>query len=116
MQLAASGVGECARTGGRTHGGRAEVGAAIESINETETYPMTGCWFTSPLLASGCETGIVFFLETAQQVLFAQQFGLQPSGLGVFERMQEAAGSCRGLTIIANAMANKIGPFRIANV
>jgi hypothetical protein len=43
-------------------------------------------------LASGGETGIVLFFEAAQQVLFAQQFGLQPSGLGRFERMQEAAG------------------------
>jgi hypothetical protein len=51
----------------------------------------------------------VFFLETAQQVLFAQQFGLHPSWLGAFERMQEAAGSCNGLTSMASTTANKMG-------
>jgi hypothetical protein len=48
-------------------------------------------------------------LETAQQFLFAQQFGLQPCGFGAFERMHEAAGSCSGLIAIANTTANRIG-------
>lgn len=108
MQVAARGGGECARTGRFTHAGGAEVTTAIESINGTETNPITGSWLTTPLFESGCETGIVFFFETAQQVLFAQQFGLQPSGLGAFERMQDAAGSCSGLTNIANTTANRI--------
>jgi hypothetical protein len=60
-------------------------------------------------LASGCETGIVLFFEVAQQVLFAQQCGLQPSGLGAFERMHEAAGSWSGRTAIASTTANRIG-------
>jgi len=51
----------------------------------------------------------VFFFEAAQQLLFAQQFGLQPSGLGRFERMQEAAGSWSGRTSIARTMAIRIG-------
>jgi hypothetical protein len=67
-------------------------------------------------LASGGETGIVLFFEVAQQVLFAQQFGLQPSGLGAFERMQEAAGSCRGRTSIASTTANRIAVFRITDI
>jgi hypothetical protein len=58
----------------------------------------------------------VFFLESAQQLLFAQQRGLQPSGLGAFERMQEAAGSWRGRTAIATTTANRIGAvFRMTN-
>jgi hypothetical protein len=59
----------------------------------------------------------VFFLETAQQLLFAQQFGLQPSALGAFERMHEAAGSWSGLTNIASTTANRIvAVFRMAGI
>jgi hypothetical protein len=67
-------------------------------------------------LASGGETGIVLFVEVAQQVLFAQQCGLQPSGLGAFERMHEAAGSCSGRTSIASTTANRIAVLRIADI
>jgi hypothetical protein len=59
----------------------------------TEKNPMSCCAFASPDLASGCEIGVVLFFEVAQQLLFAQQCGLQPSGLGAFDRMQDAAGS-----------------------
>lgn len=56
----------------------------------------------------------MFFFETAQQVLFAQQFGLQPSGLGAFERMQEAAGSWSGRANIASTTAIRMAAvFRI---
>jgi hypothetical protein len=82
---------------------------ANESINGTETNAIACCWFASPLLASGGEFGIVLFFEVAQQVLFAQQFGLQPSGLTAFERMHEAAGSWSGRTAIASTTAIKIG-------
>jgi hypothetical protein len=71
----------------------AKAVSAIESIKGTEMNPITWSWLPSLLLESGGENGCVFFFEVAQQVLFAQQFGLQPSGLGAFERMQEAAGS-----------------------
>jgi hypothetical protein len=68
-------------------------------------------------LASGGETGIVLFFEVAQQVLFAQQFGLQPSGLGAFTRMQEAAGSWSGLIAIASTTAIRIGAvLRMTNI
>ena len=57
------------------------------------------------------------FLETAQQLLFAQQFGLQPSALGAFERMHEAAGSWSGLPNMASTTANRIvAVFRIAHI
>ena len=59
----------------------------------------------------------MFFLETAQQLLFAQQFGLQPSWLTAFERMHDAAGSWSGLTNIASTTANRIvAVFRIADI
>jgi hypothetical protein len=59
----------------------------------------------------------VLLLETAQHVSLAQQCGLQPSVLGPFERMQEAAGSCSGLTNIARTTANRIGAvFRMADI
>jgi hypothetical protein len=65
-------------------------------------------------LRSGGETGVVLFFELAQQLLFAQQFGLQPSALGAFERMQEAAGSWSGRTTMASTTANRIvAVFRI---
>gem|GEM_PF-5370407 len=84
-------------------------------MSGTETNPIACCWFASLLLASGGETGIVLFFEVAQQLLFAQQFGLQPSGLGAFDRMQEAAGSWRGRIAIANTTAIRIGAaLRIA--
>jgi hypothetical protein len=68
-------------------------------------------------LASGGETGIVLFFEVAQQVLFAQHFGLQPSRLTAFERMQEAAGSWSGRTAIASTPAIKIGAvLRMTNI
>ncbi|MEY2510963.1 MAG: hypothetical protein QOE26_1726 [Verrucomicrobiota bacterium] len=67
-------------------------------------------------MASGGAAGCVFFFETAQQLLFAQQFGLQPSGLTAFERMQEAAGSCSGRTSMATTTANRIAVFRITDI
>jgi hypothetical protein len=67
-------------------------------------------------LASGGETGIVLFFEVAQQLLFAQQCGLQPSGLDAFERMQEAAGSWSGRTTIVSTTANRIAVFRITDI
>jgi hypothetical protein len=57
----------------------------------------------------------VAFLESAQQVLFAQQFGLQPSELGAFERTHDAAGSWSGLASIANTTVTTIvAVFRIS--
>jgi hypothetical protein len=41
--------------------------------------PISNCWPASLLLTSGGEIGPVLFFETAQQVLFAQHFGLQAS-------------------------------------
>jgi hypothetical protein len=68
-------------------------------------------------LASGCEIGVVLFFEVAQQRLFAQQCGLQPSVLGAFERMHDAAGSCSGLINIATTTAKRIGAvLRMRNI
>jgi hypothetical protein len=50
----------------------------------------------------------VFFSDTAQQVMFAQQLLLQASWLGAFERMHEAAGSRIGVTNIASSTVNRI--------
>ena len=83
----------------------------------TETNAMTCCWFPSPGLASGGATGVAPFLESAQQLLFAQQCGLQPCCSGAFERMQDAAESWSGLTSIASTTANRITPvFRMRNI
>lgn len=90
------------------HIGWGEAATAIESIRGTATNAIATCWFTSPLLASGGEKGWAFFLEVAQQLLFAQHFGLQPSGLGAFERMQEAAGKRSGAAAMANTIVNRI--------
>jgi hypothetical protein len=109
IQVAARGGGECARTGTLRHVGLAEVAIAIESITGTETNPITGCCFTSPHWNKGWEIGPVVFPEKAQQVLFAQQFGLQLSWLGALDRMHESVGSCNGLIAIASATANRIG-------
>jgi hypothetical protein len=79
IQLAASGRGECARTGTWTRGVDAKAVSAIKSMIETGTNPINNCWLTSLLLTSGGEIGPVLFFETAQQVLFAQHFGLQAS-------------------------------------
>jgi hypothetical protein len=44
-----------------------------------------------PFLASGCETGAVFFFDVAQQVLLAQQPGLHAFCAGESETMQVRA-------------------------
>jgi hypothetical protein len=117
IQVAARGGGECARTGTLADTGCGEAATAIESIRGTATNAIATCWFASPLLASGGENGCAFFFETAQQFLFAQQFGLQPAGSGAFERMHEAAGSWSGRTAIANTTAIRIGAvFRMENI
>jgi hypothetical protein len=57
----------------------AKAVSAIESMIETATNPISNCWPASLLLTSGGEIGPVLFFETAQHVLFAQQFGLHAS-------------------------------------
>jgi hypothetical protein len=79
IQLATSGGGECARTGMSMRAVWAKVVSAIESMIETDTNPISNCWPESLLLTSGGEIGPVLFFETAQQALFAQQFGLHAS-------------------------------------
>jgi len=81
----------------------------IEWAVGTETNAMTCCWFPSPGLASGGATGVAPFLERAQQLLFAQQCGLQPWVSGAFERMHDAAGSWSGVANNANTTAKKMG-------
>ena len=110
IQVAARGGGEWARNGafGNTRG--AEGATASGSITEIATNPKTSC-FSSPFWESSCETGLVSFLEVAQQVLFAQHFGLQAWWLGAFERMQDAAGSSSGRTAIVKSATNRIPAF-----
>jgi hypothetical protein len=79
IQLVASGGGECARTEVVAHAVSAKALSVIESMIETGANPISTCWRASVLLTSGGEIGPVLFFETAQQVLFAQQFGLQAS-------------------------------------
>jgi hypothetical protein len=79
IQLAASGGGECARTGMWARAVCAQAVSATESMIETATNPISNCWPASLLLTSGGEIGPVLFFETAQQALFAQQFGLHAS-------------------------------------
>ena len=92
MQVAARGGGECARTGmvAQTIGATASV--ACEMTGAVATTPSI-CCLAAPFCASGCEAGPVFFSDTAQQVMFAQQLLLQASWLGAFERMHETAGT-----------------------
>jgi hypothetical protein len=81
-------------------------------MSGTETNPIT-CLETVPWW-SGCEAGALFFSETAQQIMFAQQLLLQASRLGEFEKMQEAAGSWNGITNNASKTVNRIvAVFRI---
>jgi hypothetical protein len=79
IQLVASGGGECARTEAVAHAVRAKALSLIESIIETDTKLISTCGPASLLLTSGGQIGPVLFFDTAQQVLFAQHFGLQPS-------------------------------------
>ena len=117
IQVVARRGGECARTEIFSRAGCIVVAVASESITGRETNAIAWCWSVSPLLASGCETGVVLFFEAAQQLLFAQQCGLQPSGLGAFERMQDAAGSWSGLTNNASTTAKKMGAvLRMADI
>src|SRR5205085_11005646 len=108
IHVDASRDGECARTGTLARNGRGELATAIESINGTETNAIACCWFTSPPLYRGGAIGVALFLESAQQLLFAQQCGLQPCWSGAFERMHEAAGSWSGLTSIASTTVNRM--------
>ena len=110
IQLAARGGGECARNGTLENAGGAEIATPSQSITEIAINPDT-CCFASAFWESGCETVLVSFLEVAQQLLFAQHFGLQASWLGAFERMQDAAGSSSGRTAIAKSTANRIPAF-----
>jgi len=59
-------------------------------------------------LASGCETGAVFFFEVAQQVLLAQQSGWHAFSAGAFKRMQDRADMLTGATTSAAAIATEI--------
>jgi hypothetical protein len=81
-------------------------------MTDKATNPISDCTPGSLVWTSGGATGSLLFFDSAQQVLFAQQFGLQPSALGAFERMQDAAGSWSGLTNSARTIANRIGAVR----
>ena len=58
-----------------------------------------------PFLASGCETGAVFFSEVAQQLLLAQDPGMHAFGLDAFDRMQLRAETAAGAAITAATSA-----------
>lgn len=59
----------------------------------------------------------MFFLETAQQVLFAQHLLLQASRLGAFDRTHDAAGIRSGATVMANTTVNRMAAvFRILSM
>jgi len=109
MQVVARSGGEWARPGIFSRAGCNLAAVQSESMSETETTAITCSWVGSPALARGCDNGVVLFFEVAQQLLFAQQCGLQPSALGAFDKMQEAAGNCSGRTSIASRTANRIG-------
>ena len=107
MQVAARGGGECARTGivaqtiGATANGWSEllgVAATISSI----------CCLAAPFCAKGCEAEPVFFSDTAQQVMLAQQCLLQASWLDAFERMHDTAGTWSGAINIAHPIVSRI--------
>ena len=66
------------------------------------------CGFAVSLCVRGCEAGPFAFPETLQHVIFAQQCGLQAFSPGVFERMQEAAGSRNGTMAQLSTTANRI--------
>lgn len=58
----------------------------------------------------------MFFCETAQQVMFAQQLLLQASWLGAFDRMHDAAGRRSGEINIASTTVSRIAAvFRISS-
>jgi hypothetical protein len=62
----------------------------------------------APSCANGWDAGPVFFSDTAQQVMLAQQWLLQASWLGAFERMHDAAGTWSGAINIANTIVSRI--------
>ena len=107
MQVAARGGGECARTGMVAQTIGATPNASRELMGAVATSPSI-CCLAAPLCASGCDAGPVFFSDTAQQVMFAQQLLLQASWLGAFERMHDAAGGRRGVINIASTTVNRI--------
>jgi hypothetical protein len=57
------------------------------------TKPVAFSWWLEPPFASGSDSGAVFFGDVTQQVLFAQQPGLQAFSLATFERMHDRAES-----------------------
>jgi hypothetical protein len=65
-------------------------------------------------LASGCETGAVFFFEVVQQVLFAQQSGRHAFTLEVLERMHCRADRFTGDA--ANAITTKVEIVILLNI
>jgi len=72
------------------------------------TKPVTfSCWLESAL-ASGCDGGAVFFGDTAQQVLLAQQPDWQAFWLGALERMHDRAARPTGAVKSAAAIAIEI--------
>jgi len=108
MQVAARGGGEYARNGtlAQTISPLAN-GCTCQLTAGVATSPRTCCLATS-LWSSGCDAGPLFFFETAQQVLFAQQLLLHASWLGAFDRMHDAAGSRNGMINIASATGSRI--------
>ena len=113
MQVAASGGGECARTGMVAQTIGATVNGWSKLLGAAATTSST-CCLAAPFCANGCEAEPVFFSDTAQQVMFAQQLLLQASWLGPFERMHDTAGNCNDVVNIASTTANKIAAvFRI---
>ena len=81
----------------------------MEETGSGESVTAT-CCLAAALWATGWGTDPLFFSETAQQVLFAQQWGLHAFSLGAFERMQDAAGNRRGATARASTMTTRVDP------
>ena len=116
MQLAARGGGEWARTVKFVRTDRAANDKIFESIAGAAEFNSTSCCFRKVVCVCGCDTGPVFFFDTAQQVLFAQQLLLQASRLGAFDRMHAAAGRRSGVIDIASESVRKIAAvFRISS-
>lgn len=92
MQISASVGGECAQASATGEATCGFAGARFSEIARASTGEMTVSLAAESFLASGCAAGAVFFSETAQHVLFAQQPGGHASLLGAFERMHDCAG------------------------
>src|ERR1700674_3817112 len=108
LQLAARGGGEWARTVKFVRTGLAANDKIFESIAGADEFNPTSCCFRKVVCVCDCDTGPVFFFDTAQQALLAQKLLLQASRPSAFDRMHDIAGTWTGAINIASTIVTRI--------